>query len=85
MEGLVVTGNRTTITVPVGAEGNDRPLVTVREVWFSTDLGMAVYTKSSDPRNGETITRIVSIDRSEPDPALFQLPPDYVIRDPNQQ
>lgn len=85
IQGLLARGERYPTTVPVDSEGNDRPLVTVRETWMSSDLGRPVFMKVSDPRNGETITRLVSIDRSEPDPSLFQVPPDYVLRDPNQQ
>jgi hypothetical protein len=83
--GLLAKGTRTTITIPTGQQGNDRPIVTVRETWTSADLPVPVYSKTSDPRNGDTITRLISIDRSEPDPSLFQVPPDYVVREPNQR
>jgi hypothetical protein len=85
IEGLLAKGSRTTVTIPTGQQGNDRPIVSVHEIWVAADLPVPVYSKNSDPRNGETTTRVVSVDRSEPDPALFQVPPDYVIRDPNQQ
>ena len=79
MEGLTVTGTRTTITLPVGAQGNDRPMESVGERWFSKELNIYVLIKSSDPLHGETTLRTTHIDRSEPDPSLFQVPPDYTI------
>lgn len=79
MEGLTVTGTRTTITFPVGAQGNDRPIESVSERWFSKELNIYVLIKGSDPRHGETTLRTTHIDRSEPDPSLFQVPPDYTI------
>jgi hypothetical protein len=79
MEGLTVDGTRTTITIPAGAQGNDRPIETVSERWFSKELNIYVLIKGSDPRNGETTLRTTNIDRSEPDPSLFRVPPEYTI------
>lgn len=79
MEGLTVYGTRTTMTIPAGAQGNDRPIETVREMWFSKELNIYVLIKSSDPRNGESTLRTTNIDRSEPDPSLFRVPPDYTV------
>src|SRR5262249_34914595 len=71
IEGLWARGTKTTTTIPVDAQGNDRPLVNVTEIWSSEELHAAVLTKRSDPRNGDTIERLTNVDRSEPDPALF--------------
>ena len=79
MEGVLVQGKRRTSTFPVGSVGNDAPIVQVEEVWTSIDLKLTILSKRSDPRVGETVTRVTSLDRSEPDPALFQVPPDYTI------
>ncbi len=39
-----------------------------------------------DPRQTTmSIYRLTEIQRIEPDPALFQLPPDYTVRDPNKK
>jgi hypothetical protein len=85
IDGIEAKGTRTTTTIPINAQGNDRPIVVVSETWTATDLGVLVLAKNSDPRMGQTITRLISLDRSEPDPALFQVPPDYVVRQPNSQ
>lgn len=79
IEGLVVDGKRFTHTIPVGAEGNDRPMEIVHEMWFSNDLRITVLSKTSSPQSGETTTRVTNIVRAEPDSALFQVPPDYTI------
>ena len=81
IEGLPADGSRTTIVYPVGAFGNDRPVTTISETWISHELNRAILTKSSDPRSGETTTRLTNISRAEPDPALFQVPADYQIDD----
>jgi hypothetical protein len=84
MEGVLATGTRTTTTYPVGFFGNDRPITTTRETWMSRDLGMAILTKTSDPRSGETTMRVTNISLTEPDPSLFQPPADYEIVDPQK-
>lgn len=81
IEGVSVEGQKTTRTFPVDSIGNDRPVVSVSEHWFSNELRMTVLSKTSDPRTGETTMRLRNINRSEPDPALFSVPPDYQIVD----
>jgi hypothetical protein len=36
-------------------------------------------TKHSDPRTGDNTYRLTNINRAEPDPSLFQVPPDYTV------
>ncbi len=81
IEGLPAEGRKTTMTWPIGSQGNDRPLVSASEVWTSTELRLMVLSKHDDPRNGETITKLTNISRAEPDPSLFQPPPDYNLVD----
>jgi hypothetical protein len=78
-EGLSVTGQRTTTVYPVGFFGNDRPVTVVNEMWTSAELGMTVLSKMSDPRNGESTTRLTDVSRAEPAASLFQVPPEYTI------
>ena len=70
-----------TQTIPTGEQGNDRPFEIVSETWMSPDLKTAVLSKHNDPRSGENTTRLINISRNEPDPSLFQPPPDYQIVD----
>jgi hypothetical protein len=81
MDGVPVTGERTTATIPVGAQHNDQPMINTEEIWYSAELGMPLLRESHDPRSGDTEQRVTSIDLSEPNAALFQPPPDYTIRD----
>jgi hypothetical protein len=79
IEGLQTQGTRTTLTIAAGAIGNAAPIQVVTERWYSADLQMPVLTRRSDPRSGETTTRLVNISRSEPSPALLQVPPDFKL------
>jgi hypothetical protein len=79
IEGLAAQGTRTTVTIVAGAIGNEAPIQTVTERWYSADLQMAVLTRRNDPRSGETVTRLTNVSRSEPSPALFQVPSDFKV------
>lgn len=79
MEGVFVTGVRTTRTIPAGQIGNEKPISIVTEVWTSPDLKTVVYSKRSDPRMGEVTFRLTGITRSEPDASLFTVPADFKI------
>jgi hypothetical protein len=82
IEGVMATGTRTTTIIAAGAIGNDQPIRTVSEQWFSPDLEVLVLTKHSDPRSGETIYRMSNIVRAEPDRSLFEVPADYTVKEP---
>ena len=79
MEGVYVTGVRTTRTIPAGQIGNEKPIAIVTEVWTSPDLNTIVYSKRSDPRMGEQIFQLTNITRNEPDPSLFTVPADFKV------
>jgi TonB family protein len=81
IEGVVCEGTRKLTTIPVGAIGNDRPIETVSETWYSPELSMIILSKRSDPRFGESTYRVTKIDRREPESALFQVPHDYTIKE----
>jgi hypothetical protein len=79
IEGVQVTGVRTTRTIAVGKIGNDRPISIVTEVWTSPELKTIVLSKRNDPRMGEQTFKLTNIQRSEPDPSLFTVPSDFTI------
>jgi hypothetical protein len=81
IEGVSAVGHRTTTTIPAGAIGNDLPIVVTSEEWTSPDLQALVLTERKDPRNGDSTYRLLNISRSEPDASLFQVPPDYTIKE----
>jgi hypothetical protein len=82
IEGVLVDGSRTTVTYPIGSVGNDRPITTSTETWTSSELKVTVLSKNSDPRRGESTTRLTNISRVEPDASLFQVPADYEVIEP---
>jgi len=79
IEGVSADGTRTTITIPVGRMGNEQPIQIVNETWYSPDLQTVVLAKRSDPRTGETVTRLANISRSEPARSLFEVPADFKV------
>lgn len=84
IDGLYVTGNRNTRTVPAGYEGNDRDMTTTSEIWYSQSLGLQLRSITDDPRTGKMTTEITDIQQTIPDPALFQPPEGYQIKETNQ-
>jgi hypothetical protein len=79
MSTVAATGTRMTRTIPVGAEGNSQPIVSVHETWMADDLKVPVMVKSSDPRFGTTQTQLTNVVRAEPDATLFQVPTGYTV------
>jgi hypothetical protein len=80
MQGVLVTGTRTTTTIHAGVAHNDHKLTVVNETWISPDLGFELLRKTVDPRSRDTEIRVTSLELSEPDPTLFQVPADYTIK-----
>ena len=81
VEGVQADGTRTTLTIPAGQIGNDNPIQIVDEVWRSPDLQVIVHSEHSDPRMGTTVYSLQNVSRSDPSPALFQVPSDYTVTD----
>ena len=81
IEGLICEGSKTTITIPAGQIGNERPIEIVAERWYSPELQTVVLTRRSDPRTGETTFRLASVRRGEPGRNLFEPPPDYTVKE----
>ena len=74
-------GTRSTMTIPASQLGNERPIEIVSERWYSPALHMPLLMKTNDPRFGETVTRLTNISLQEPDPSLFEVPPDYTVEE----
>ena len=79
VNGVMADGTRVTQTIPAGDFGNDRPITSVTESWYSPELHLTVLYKRTDPREGDVTTQYTGIKRSEPDPTLFQLPAGYTL------
>jgi hypothetical protein len=74
------TGLKITTTIPAGAEGNNNPLVSTREVWTSTDLGIVLQETSDSPRDGTHKFEVTSLNNGEPNTSLFQVPSGYTVK-----
>lgn len=81
IEGMEAKGTRSTVVIPVGQIGNDRPLNIVSELWESTELKVPILSRHSDPRTGIIEYRLINIDRSEPAHNLFEVPPEFKLRE----
>ena len=81
IDGLEATGTRTTITIPAGAIGNERPIEVVSERWYSPELQVVVSSTHRDPRFGDNTYRLTGIQRAEPDKSLFEVPADYTVKE----
>lgn len=81
LEGIAVEGRRSTTTIRAGAIGNEMPITITSEEWASPDLKVLVLTRRVDPRSGESSYKLTNIVRAEPDRSLFQVPPDYTVKE----
>lgn len=79
IEGVRAEGVRRTMTIPVGAIGNERPIVVTSEEWTSPELKVLVLSESNDPRTGTSTYKLVNLKRADPSPSLFQVPSDYAV------
>ena len=82
IEGVSAEGTRTTVTIPAGQIGNEQPIETVTERWYSPELQVTVMNKRTDPRMGTTTYTLKNIIRSEPAPTMFEVPSDYKMIEP---
>lgn len=81
IEGVRVDGKSVSYSIPAGEIGNKNPIIVTTETWYSPDLQATVYSKSSDPRVGETIYRLANVKRSEQSATLFTVPDGYSVKE----
>jgi len=79
--GLYVTGVRTTTVIQAGSAGNEHDITVTSETWTSPELKITVRQITDDPRSGKVTTELTAVTRTDPDPALFQVPEGYTVRD----
>ena len=80
--GVRAEGTLSSYSIPANAVGNLQPLVVTEEVWRSVELQVVVYSKHSDPREGDVIYRLENIQRAEQPTSLFTIPADYKLTGP---
>jgi hypothetical protein len=81
IEGIYVTGTRETTTINAGVLGNDRPIVSTREFWYSDELQTNLVVIRDDPQEGKQVIRLSKISQAEPDSHMFEAPEGYAVRD----
>jgi hypothetical protein len=79
---LSLVGKRVTGTIPAGAMGNDQPLLVTTEAWYAPSLKLIVHQIEQNPLSGERTFELTNIRGDQPDPALFQIPDGYTIKEP---
>jgi len=75
IDGVPAHGIRETQTVTDESDGKE--VVITDEYWYSQDLRVNLLIKHSDPRRGTTTLKVAQVTRTEPDPALFEVPEGY--------
>src|SRR5271170_2261326 len=81
VDDLNVIGTRETTYINQGVIGNDRPLVSTREFWYSPDLETNVSVTRQEPTEGTQVIKLIDLSRSEPEAALFEIPTGYTMHD----
>jgi hypothetical protein len=81
IEGVRAQGTRTTVTIPAGDIGNEKPIQIVSERWYSPELQTVVMSSRSDPRMGQSTYRLTNINRTEPQKTLFEVPADFTVQE----
>ena len=79
--GLTAEGKHYTICVPAHTDKDDQPRISVAEFWYAAGLNFAVLESQNDPFIESATTEMTDIEFGEPDPALFQIPAGYIIKD----
>jgi hypothetical protein len=81
IDGVLVSGVRTTMIIPEGSQGNDRPMTTTSETWTSKELQLPILSVYYSPLSGTTTKKFANFSTADPAPSLFMPPPEYAIVD----
>ncbi len=81
IEGVETHGYRETVTLNPGTMGNDTPMVTTREFWYSPELALNLVSIVDSPEAGKQVFTVKNLSATPPEPGLFVVPDDYKIID----
>jgi hypothetical protein len=81
IEGAETHGYRETVTLTPGTMGNDSPMVTTREFWYSAELALNLVSIVDSPEAGKQVFTVKNLSATTPEPGLFVVPDDYKIVD----
>ena len=77
--GLQAHGVRITQTLPAAQSGTGKDVMVTNEYWYSDALRLNLMTSHTDSRTGSVTMTVTHIDRADPNPLLFGVPPDYTM------
>jgi hypothetical protein len=80
-QGVDTHGYRETMTINAGVMGNDKPMVSIREFWYSPHLAVNLISTVDDPQSGKQVFTVKELSTSEPEPSFFEVPGEYKIID----
>jgi hypothetical protein len=78
---MTLVGKRVTGTIAAGRVGNDQPLSVTTDVWTYPEFKLKVDEVEKNPFSGERTFELSNIRGEEPDPALFEIPEGYAVKD----
>jgi hypothetical protein len=81
IKGLTAEGKRYTICIPAHTNKDDQPRIMFAEYWDVAGLGVSVLQSIDDPYLNSYTDEMTDIEFGEPDPALFQIPEGYTVKD----
>lgn len=84
VSGVETIGVRDARTYNPGVFGNDRKVTVEREVWYSPQLDLNLLSTRTEPRTGKQTFTATNVAWGDPDPALFELPTGFKVRDIRQ-
>ncbi len=76
IEGVQAHGVLETQTIPA-ENGSGKDIIVTDEYWYSAELRINLIIKHNDPRSGSATLTVAHVTRTEPDPALFEIPAGY--------
>ncbi len=79
--GFDTVGYRDTTTLNPGTYGNDQPMVSMREFWYSKQLGVNLLSIVDDPHVGKESFTATDVNTSEPQHRYFVIPEGYTVID----
>jgi hypothetical protein len=65
--------------------GNDKPMVTTREFWYSPELGLNLVSIVDSPQAGKQVFTAKNLITTAPEPGLFVVPDEYKIVDRREE
>ena len=79
--GLLCHGFRDTVTIDPGIYGNDTPMATAREFFYSPELGFNLSSTLDSAQLGRQVFTVTDLNTNEPESKRFQPPDGYKLMD----